>query len=115
MVEYFRNGGFVMWVMLIAAIASAGIAATRSKQQRAKVLVVGSVTSIALGLLGISFGMMAVSRYAARVGDKMSASLVAEGLGELSNNGTFAVLLAAMLALGAFLTRPSAHSSQTAA
>ena len=77
MMEYFRNGGFVMWVMLIAAIASAGIAATRNKHERAKVLVIGSVTSIALGVLGLSFGMMAVSRYAERAGEKMTASLVA--------------------------------------
>ena len=42
MIEFMREGGVVMWAMLIAAVAVAVLAATRPRERRAIVLGSGS-------------------------------------------------------------------------
>ena len=103
MFEYFRNGGFVMWWMLIVALGTLVVAAVRKKEHRSRVLSCGAFASVVLGMLGMALGMVAVSKGVANFPDKAAA--VAEGLGELSNNGSFWAILAALLGIGAIVTR----------
>ena len=96
MMEYMRNGGLMMWVMLIGAIATV-VLAVAWKQRRTRVLTVGSVVQLGLGLFGMALGLAMVSAGFVRFPDKIAA--LGAGLGELSNNGTFAALLAGVLGL----------------
>ena len=63
----------------------------------------GAFASVVLGMLGMAMGMVAVSKGVAHFPDKGAA--VAEGLGELSNNGSFGAILATVLGIAAMLTR----------
>lgn len=103
MMNYMRDGGITMWVLLVAAIGTAIYAATRPRAERPGILFGGTVTSLLLGLLGTSLGLLAVSQHFARFPDKVAA--IGQGLGEVSNNGTFAVLLAALLGIASIITR----------
>jgi hypothetical protein len=93
--DFMRAGGFNMWAMLIAAIATLAVAFTRPANKRPGILFSGAVISIALGMIGMSTGMVAVANNFHKFPDKVAA--LGEGLGELSNNGTFAVILAFVL------------------
>jgi hypothetical protein len=95
MMDFMRAGGFSMWLMLVAAIATIAVAFTRPRDKRPGILFGGAVISIALGMLGMSTGMVAVAQNFQQFPDKVAA--LGEGLGELSNNGTFAVILALVL------------------
>ena len=95
MMDFMRAGGFSMWLMLVAAIATLAVAFTRARDKRQGILFGGAVISIALGMLGMSTGMVAVAQNFNSFPDKVAA--LGEGLGELSNNGTFAVILAFLL------------------
>lgn len=103
MMSYMRDGGITMWILLVAAIGTAIYAATRPKAERPGILFGGTVTSLLLGLLGTSMGLLAVSKHYAQFPDKVAA--IGQGLGELSNNGTFAVLLATLLGVASIVTR----------
>ena len=96
MMEYMRNGGMPMWVMLISAIATV-VLAMAWKQRRTRVLTIGSVVQLGLGLFGMALGLSMVSAGFVRFPDKVAA--LGAGLGEVSNNGTFAGGLAGLLAL----------------
>lgn len=98
MMEYMRNGGFMMWVMLIGAIATVVVAAVW-RQRRTRVLTIGSVVELGLGLFGMALGLSMASGGFVRFPDKVVA--LGTGLGELANNGTFAAALAGLLALTA--------------
>ncbi|MBI2898470.1 MAG: hypothetical protein HYY06_33270 [Deltaproteobacteria bacterium] len=101
--NYMRDGGITMWILLVAAIGTAIFAATRPRSERPGILLGGTVASLLLGLLGVSLGLLAVSKHYAQFPDKVAA--IGLGLGELSNNGTFAVLLAALLGIASIVTR----------
>lgn len=92
MMDYMRNGGINMWIMLIAAIAIAVIAATRPAGARSGALSAGCALMLILGMFGLSTGLMAVSSKYHQFPDKLAA--IGEGLGELANNGTFSAVLA---------------------
>lgn len=103
--EFMRNGGAAMWVMLITAL-SAGVAALGSgRDHRPRILAAAIAAVLAESMLGMSTGLIAVSHAAEQRGD--TARLVAAGIGELANNGVLGGVLALAL-LGAWLvaTRP---------
>ncbi|MGZ3424944.1 MAG: hypothetical protein ACXVEF_30065 [Polyangiales bacterium] len=102
MVDYFRAGGFTMWFILFAAIATVALAAIRGKDERSRILFLGAFACLAFGVLGMSFGMVAVAKYVARFPDRVGA--VAEGLGELSTNGSFGSLWALAFGVGGVAT-----------
>ena len=103
MMNFFRDGGFNMWILLAAAIATCVVAATRPREARPGVFVVGVITSLIFGLLGISTGLVAVAtHYHQFPGDPLAN--LATGLRELSNNGTFAATLAMFQGLAALVT-----------
>jgi hypothetical protein len=104
MFEYMRNGGFMMWVMLVAAIAAGVLATTRPRGERCAVLFGGAFLSLLLGVLGLSLGLVAVSTHYPGPPIEHPA-IIAAGLGELANNGTFAAMLAGLLGLAALMTR----------
>lgn len=95
--DYFRDGGFTMWLLVVVALGTAGYAFGRDAAARPRVLFRGAVAVLAMGLFGISAGMEAVSQHYDRFPDKTAA--IAQGLGELANNGTFAMLLFVALAI----------------
>jgi len=108
--NYMHEGGWGMWALLVTSIGIAVWGVTRPKAERSAVFSAGVLVALAEGILGMATGMEAVaSHLAARGGeypDKGAA--VAMGLGELANNGTFAVFFAALFGLAALLTRPKA-------
>jgi hypothetical protein len=103
MMEFMRNGGYAMWVMLVTAVAVAVLAATRKGESRPRVLGAGCVALIIEGILGLSTGMYAVSAKYVLFPDKVDA--IAQGLGELANNGTFSAALATLLGIAAIVLR----------
>lgn len=103
MMDFMRDGGVSMWVMLASAIATVVIAAARPKERRPVVLLAGSILALAEGLLGMAAGMQAVAAHYTRFPDHVAA--IAEGLRELSNNGILGGVLAILLGLGALAAR----------
>lgn len=101
MMEYMRDGGWGMWGILITAIATVAITATRSKEKRVSALMGGCIAVLTMGMLGMATGMVAVSHGYQKFPDKVEA--LAVGLGELSNNGTFAGGIVVVLGLAALV------------
>jgi hypothetical protein len=109
MMEYFREGGFSMWLLLVVALATGGYAFGRDAATRPRVLYRGAVVTLAMGLFGISTGMVAVSHGYERFPDKAAA--VAQGLGELANNGTFATFLFVALSIAGLVAERRAKKA----
>ena len=101
MMDYFRDGGWGMWAILIAAIATVAVTFTRPKEKRVGALMGGCIAVLMAGMIGMATGMVAVSRGYQKCPDKADA--IAQGLGELANNGTFAGVLVAVLGLAALV------------
>ena len=101
--EFFRDGGYAMWLMLFAFIGSAVFAATRDAKDRPAVLLGGCILSLILGILGMATGMQAVAANYAKFPEPLDA--VAQGLRELSNNGIFSALLASLQGVVAWVLR----------
>jgi uncharacterized membrane protein YhfC len=110
MTTYFQDGGYAMWLILIIALGSTAVAVASKAERRSKALWLGSYGSLVAGVFGMSAGMVAVSRNISRFADKGAA--VAQGLGELSNNGSFAAILAVVLAVAALITAPTVTARQ---
>lgn len=110
MMNFMREGGISMWLMLATALGAFAFAATRTKPQRPAVLVTGCLAVMIESLLGLSTGMLMVSRVAPRLPDPTAA--IAEGLGELSHNGTFGAALAALLGVGALIAASQAQAKE---
>jgi hypothetical protein len=102
--NYMREGGWAMWAMLITALFVAGWAAARPKEARSRALAKGSVVILMEGMLGMATGMIAVSSKYELFPDKTAA--VAQGLGELANNGTFAAVLFTVVGVASLATEP---------
>ena len=102
MIEFMREGGMGMWAMLIAFVAVAVLAATRSRQRRAIVLGSGAFLCLLLGQVGMATGMEAVSAKYSQFPDKVAA--IGTGLGELAHNGIFGAGLALVFGVAALIT-----------
>jgi hypothetical protein len=104
MLEYFRDGGWGMWAILVTGIVTAALAKTKKGPGVHRVLFAGAIVTIAEGMLGMATGMGAVQRYVTSqpASDEL-AKIVAQGLGELANNGTFSFLIAALLGLAGYV------------
>lgn len=110
MLQFMREGGFAMWLMLGTTILALGLAATKPKSARPSILVTGTIATIIQGMFGMATGLLMVSRHYRQFPDPMTA--LGEGLGELSHNGTFAAMLATILGLAALLSaRSAAHEA----
>jgi hypothetical protein len=93
MLDFMREGGFTMWLLLAAVIGTAVKAARSAPGARASVLLFGAAASLVIGLYGLSMGMTAVAGYFDGHPDA-TAHILAVGIGELSRNGSFAAGLA---------------------
>ncbi len=102
MMEYMREGGFAMWAILVTGVLAVVLAATRPAAARPGVLMTGSIAAIVQGMLGLSSGLLMVSRNYQRFPNPMEA--IGAGLGEASHNGTFGALVATLLGLAALIT-----------
>ncbi len=97
--EFMRDGGFGMWLMLAAFVAAGALAARAKPADRARVLERGGSSVLMLGVLGMAMGMVAVSQKSASFPSQTEA--IAMGLGELANNGILAAILFVLLQVGA--------------
>lgn len=109
MMNFMRDGGFNMWLILAAAIATVVIAFLKPAKERAGVFAIGAVILIGLGMFGMALGMKAVSNNFARFPDHAEA--IGIGLGELSNNGSFGGLLATVFGIAALITKRLAKAA----
>jgi hypothetical protein len=114
MMNFMNEGGYAMWLMLVSALTVVGVGATRAAEKRAGVFRAGVILLLIEGMLGMATGMKAVAHFASQPTFAQlpnQAALVAEGLGELSNNGIFGAALALLLGVLALvaprLQRPS--------
>ncbi len=107
--DFMREGGWNMWLILVAAIASVVIAFLKPAKERAGVLATGAIVLIGLGMFGMGTGLDAVSRNYSRFPDHVEA--IGIGLGELSHNGTFAGTLAFLLGIAALVTKRLAKAA----
>lgn len=105
--NYFRDGGFGMWLMLASFLATVVVAIVRPRVARPGIFTVGCIAQLIEGMFGMAMGMMAVAHYVGRNPDA-TAQIVGQGLGELANNGTFGAGLASTLGIAALLTGRSA-------
>ncbi|MEW5855351.1 MAG: hypothetical protein AB2A00_41640 [Myxococcota bacterium] len=101
--DFMRDGGFNMWLLLASAVATVAWAASKPAAERPVILLGGCLASLVLGFLGISTGLIAVSANYNKFPEPLEA--LAMGLRELSNNGLFAAALATVQGLGAAVTR----------
>ena len=108
MMNYIREGGFSMWLMILTTVATAALAFARRREQRPDVLLGGLLFVVLQGVLGLSTGMIAVSRSYSRFPDKTDA--IAQGLGELANNGTLCFMLGTALGVATLVTRRMARN-----
>lgn len=103
MMDFMRDGGMNMWLLLVTAVVTFGVAATRAKKARSVVLFAGLVIVLIEGMLGLSTGLIAVSSHFDQFPDKVEA--IGVGLGELANNGIFASILAVLLGVASIAAR----------
>ncbi len=103
MMDFMRDGGINMWVILATTIATVAVALARGKERRSMTFVVGMCAVMIEGMMGLSTGMIAVSKHFGRFPD--AAQAIGIGLGELANNGTFAATIATVFGLAALFTR----------
>ncbi len=102
MMNFMRDGGFTMWLMVATAIATLAVATVRGRDARSATFTVGTIAILIQGMLGMALGLAAVSKQYARFPDPLAA--IGMGLGELSNNGTLAALIATAFGVAALAT-----------
>jgi hypothetical protein len=103
MMTWMREGGFSMFLILIAAAVTAAVAATRPKGRQADVLFAGAIATLAAGMFGVSTGLQAVAANYQRFPEPLAA--LATGLRELSYNGVFSAAVAIALAAAGLVVR----------
>jgi hypothetical protein len=103
MIQYFQEGGWSMWAILLTAIVTSVVAGMRSGKGRASALWAGGIVAIAQGLLGISQNLATVSRYCAAHPGENLGELIGQGIGESSHAGTFAAGVALLLGLAGYV------------
>ncbi len=103
MMNYMREGGFAMGLLLAVAIGTVVLAFARPKDKRPGIFFGGMILCIIFGILGLAAGMEAVSAHFGRFEDPTAA--IGQGLGELANNGSFSALLSLALGAGHLVTR----------
>jgi len=101
--DFMRDGGFNMWLLVFAAVATVVVAVIRKPDERALTFLCGCIISLILGFLGISTGLQAVAAGYTKFPEPLAA--LAMGLRELSNNGILAALLATLQGMAALVTR----------
>lgn len=101
--EFMRDGGFGMWLMLATAIVLGGVAVARKGGARASLLAAGTVIILLEGLLSIGLNLEAVSAHYAQFPNPVEA--LGAGIGEAANAAWFASLLAAVLGVGSLASR----------
>lgn len=109
MLDFFRDGGANMWLLLFAFVATIAVAGARKPEDRVATLVTGCIISLILAILGISTGLQAVAANYHKFPEPLPA--LATGLRELSNNGIFGALLATIQGMGALVAKARAKNA----
>ncbi len=110
MMNFLRDGGVNMYVMLATALAAGVFAATRARQARAGVLVTALLAVLVQGMAGLGTSLAMVAKNYQRFPNPMEA--LGMGVGEASNNATFAGMLGAVLGLAALVAAKHASSEK---
>jgi hypothetical protein len=103
MLNYVREGGYSMLLIILVAIVTAVVAAVRPTGRQREVLFAGAIAALAAGMLGLASGLQAVAAAVPRFANPIEALCV--GLRELSYNGVFSAMVAAALALAALVVK----------
>ncbi len=110
MMEFMREGGVSMYVILGTAVVAVVLAAAKPVGARPAILVTGTVATLIQGVLGMATGLLMVSRHYHRFPNPVEA--LGQGLGEASHNGTFAGVLATLLGFAALLSARQAAAQE---
>jgi hypothetical protein len=97
--EFMREGGLFMWVMLAVALGACAGAIARRASNGDRIAAAGAFACLSLGLVGLSMGLAMTTAAAQRFAAAERADILAIGIRESINNSVFGALLA--LALGA--------------
>ena len=101
--DFMRDGGFNMWLMVFAAVGSAVFAFSRDAKDRPAAMLAGCILSCILSVFGMATGMQAVAAHYDKFPEPLVA--IATGLRELSNNGILGSVLAVLQGLVAWVLR----------
>src|SRR5436190_23467685 len=94
--EFFRNGGFGMYPVLVfgfLAVASAVLFLLRQERRYVRLMVALGVTTLTAGLLGLTTGLINIFRYAQHVSDKDQVTVVTLGISEYLHPVALALIL----------------------
>lgn len=96
MIEFFREGGFGMWLTLIFFTAALAVAIVRRRTDGVSWALGGAVATLGSSLIGVSTGLYMTVAAAAEAGH--SAEILGIGIRESVNNTVFGGILALVLA-----------------
>lgn len=100
--EFMREGGFGMWLMLATTVIVGGFAATRASGARSRVLAAGTIAILLQAMLATGTNLEAVAAHYSQFPNPTEALGI--GLGEAANAAWFGSLLAAVLGIAALVT-----------
>jgi len=111
--QFMRDGGVFMWVMLVAALVSLGLAFARRDQNGWRIAAGGAVLVLGLGVIGYSLGvgstMKFIGSWTGAEAEKLTILTV--GLRESSNNTLFSGVLAVVMSIASFILAPKGQTS----
>jgi hypothetical protein len=113
--EFMREGGVVMWVMLVVALVSLGLAVARRAQGGWVIALHGAVAVVAFGLIGLSLGLSNVMSALQLAPEAQRWMLLEIGTREALNNSLFAGALTLLLGLTSFALYPRREERQARA
>lgn len=103
MLNYVREGGYSMLLIILVAVLTAVGAAMRPAGRQREILFGGAIMALAAGMLGIASGLQAVAANFRRFSDPLEA--LGCGMRELSYNGVFSAMVAAALVVAALVVK----------
>ena len=99
---FMTEGGIFMWLILLAALASAGASIALGKKSERKLCALGALLCVAFGMAGFGMGLGLTMSAAGSVDAASRLSVLMEGMGESSNNLIFGGALGALLTFAAY-------------
>jgi hypothetical protein len=100
MMNFMRDGGFNMWVLLIVGVGTAALALSRTRERRRGVLIAGAFVALCSTLFGLATCHFAVAGYFA-ANPQATVQDLAVGLRESANNAILGPAIALALGAGA--------------
>ena len=111
MLNFMHEGGFGMWAILIAAVASLATAVVR-RRKGGRAGLHGALACLALGALSFSTGLY--NTVAAATAAANTSEILCIGIRESANNTLFGAALALLLLLASAALKPRRPPTRTA-